>query len=104
MNHFAVHIGEPPVHAGRAEGELRVVDAHQVQDRGMKIITPGDAGGGLVAQIIRRTVDGEIEAFEQLVLHYQVRLLRMIATLLNDERRLAEDLAQIVFVEACPCV
>lgn len=51
-------------------------------------------------QIIRRTVDGEIEAFEYLVHHYQDRLLRMIATLLNDERRLAEDLAQIVFVEA----
>lgn len=51
-------------------------------------------------QIIRRVVDGEIEAFEHLVLHYQDRLLRMIATLLNDERRHAEDLAQIVFVEA----
>jgi len=51
-------------------------------------------------QIIRRIVDGEIEAFEHLVLHYQDRLLRMIGTLLNDERRLAEDVAQIVFVEA----
>lgn len=51
-------------------------------------------------QIIRRIVDGEIEAFEHLVLHYQDRLLRMIATFLNDERRLAEDLVQIVFVEA----
>ena len=51
-------------------------------------------------QIIRCTVDGEIEAFEHLVFHYQDRLLRMIATLLNDERRLAEDLAQTVFVEA----
>ena len=50
--------------------------------------------------IIRRIVDGEIEAFERLVLHYQDRLLRMIATLLNDQRRHAEDLAQIVFVEA----
>ncbi|MGJ8695287.1 MAG: RNA polymerase sigma factor [Verrucomicrobiaceae bacterium] len=51
-------------------------------------------------QVIRHVVDGEIEAFEHLVLHYQDRLLRMIATLLNDERRLAEDLAQTVFVEA----
>ena len=51
-------------------------------------------------QIIRRIVDGEIEAFEHLVVHYQDRQLRMIATLLNDERRHAEDLAQIVFVEA----
>lgn len=51
-------------------------------------------------QIIRRIVDGEIEVFEHLVVHYQDRLLRMIATILDDERRLAEDLAQIVFVEA----
>lgn len=51
-------------------------------------------------QIIRRIVDGEIDAFEHLVLHYQDRLLRMIATLLNDQRRHAEDLTQIVFVEA----
>ena len=29
-------------------------------------------------QIIQRIVDGEIEAFEHLVLHYQDRLLRMI--------------------------
>ncbi|MCH1510055.1 MAG: sigma-70 family RNA polymerase sigma factor [Akkermansiaceae bacterium] len=50
-------------------------------------------------QIIRRVVDGETEAFEHLVLQYEDRLLRMIATLLNDERRLAEDLAQTVFVE-----
>jgi len=51
-------------------------------------------------RVIRRIVDGEIEAFEHLVLHYQDRLLRMIATLLHDERRLAEDVAQTVFVEA----
>ena len=51
-------------------------------------------------RVIRCVVDGEIEAFEHLVLHYQDRLLRMIATLLNDERRLAEDIAQTVFVEA----
>ena len=51
-------------------------------------------------ELIRRVVDGEINAFEHLVLHYQDRLLRMIATLLNDERRLAEDLAQTVLVEA----
>lgn len=51
-------------------------------------------------QVIRRVVDGEVEAFENLVIHYQDRLLRMIATLLHDERRLAEDVAQTVFVEA----
>ena len=51
-------------------------------------------------QIIQRILDGEIEEFEHLVLYYQERLQRMIATLLKDERRHAEDLAQIVFVEA----
>lgn len=50
-------------------------------------------------RIIRRVVDGEIDAFECLVIHYQDRLLRMIGTLLHDERRLAEDVAQTVFVE-----
>jgi RNA polymerase sigma-70 factor (ECF subfamily) len=51
-------------------------------------------------RVIRRIVDGEVEAFEHVVLHYQNRLLRMIATLLRDERLLAEDVAQTVFVEA----
>lgn len=51
-------------------------------------------------RVIQRVVDGEIEAFEHLVIHYQDRLLRMIATLLHDERRLAEDVAQTVLVEA----
>lgn len=51
-------------------------------------------------RIIRRVTDGEVEAFGELVHHYQDRLLRMIATLLHDDRRLAEDLSQNVFVEA----
>ena len=51
-------------------------------------------------KIIQRIVDGEIEAFEHLVIQYQDRLLRMIATILHDERRLAEDVTQTVFVEA----
>lgn len=51
-------------------------------------------------KVIRRVVDGDVEAFEILVTHYQDRLLRMIATLLHDERRLADDVSQIVFVEA----
>lgn len=50
--------------------------------------------------VIRRVVDGEIEAFALLVLHYQDRLLHMITNLLNDQRRFAEDVTQTVFVEA----
>lgn len=49
---------------------------------------------------IRRVLDGETEAFEVLVRHYQSRLIRMLATILNDRRRLAEDVAQDVLVEA----
>ncbi|MBB5353878.1 RNA polymerase sigma-70 factor (ECF subfamily) [Haloferula luteola] len=51
-------------------------------------------------EVIRRVVDGDIEAFERLVVLYQDSLQRMIATLLHDERRLAEDIAQTVLVEA----
>lgn len=51
-------------------------------------------------RVIQRVVDGDVDAFEHLVLFYQDRLIRMIATLLNDERRLAEDVAQTVLVEA----
>lgn len=49
---------------------------------------------------IRRVLDGETDAFEALVTHYQSRLIRMLATLLHDRRRLAEDVAQDVLVEA----
>lgn len=50
--------------------------------------------------VIRRVVDGEVEAFDLLVLQHQDRLLRMIANLLHHDRRFAEDVAQTVFVEA----
>ena len=51
-------------------------------------------------EIIRHVLDGEIDAFSALVETYQSSLTRMLATLLNDERRLAEDVAQDVLVEA----
>lgn len=50
--------------------------------------------------VIRRVIDGEIEVFERLVLHYQVRLMHLIASLLDDRCRFAEDVTQTVFVEA----
>ena len=49
---------------------------------------------------IRRTLDGEVAAFEVLVTTYQDSLVRMLATLLHDQHRLAEDIAQEVMVEA----
>lgn len=51
-------------------------------------------------RVIRRVLDGEIDAFEELVETYQDPLVRMLATLLKDRRRFAEDVAQEVMVEA----
>ncbi|MGJ8723087.1 MAG: RNA polymerase sigma factor [Roseibacillus sp.] len=48
----------------------------------------------------RRTLDGDVDAFSALVDAYQQPLIRMLATILHDKRRLAEDVAQDVLVEA----
>lgn len=50
--------------------------------------------------VVRRVRDGEIDAYAVLVSAYQDALIRMLATLLHDQRRLAEDVAQEVLVEA----
>lgn len=50
--------------------------------------------------IINRVLDGEIDAFSVLVEAYQAVLLRVIAGILNDQRGLAEEIAQDVLVEA----
>ena len=51
-------------------------------------------------EIIRRTLDGETDAFAALVRTYQNPLIRMLATILHDNQRFAEDVAQDVLVEA----
>src|SRR5437867_2623393 len=38
MYDFAVHVGEAAVNAVVAEGQLLVVDAQQVENRGMKVV------------------------------------------------------------------
>ncbi|MEM7012763.1 MAG: sigma-70 family RNA polymerase sigma factor [Verrucomicrobiota bacterium] len=49
---------------------------------------------------IRRVRDGETAAFGALVEAWQAPLLRYLTSLLQDHHRLAEDLAQDVFIEA----
>ena len=51
-------------------------------------------------RVIQRVLDGDVDAFSVLVETYQNSLIRMLATLLNDHRRFAEDVAQEVMVEA----
>ena len=49
---------------------------------------------------IRRVLDGDIDSFEVLVEAYQEPLTRMLSSLLQDQHRLADELAQDVLVEA----
>ena len=51
-------------------------------------------------EVIRRTLDGETDAFSALVKEYQNPLIGMLTTILNDNKRFAEDVAQEVLVEA----
>lgn len=51
-------------------------------------------------EIIRRVLDGDTNSFARLIRIYQEPLIRMLATLLHDKRRFAEDIAQDVLVEA----
>ena len=50
--------------------------------------------------VITRVLDGEIDAFSELVDRYQRPLIHMLYSLLQDHRRLAEEIAQDVFFEA----
>ena len=47
VNDVAVHVGQPAVDAVVAEGQLLVVDAQQVQDRGVQVVAVGLVLGGL---------------------------------------------------------
>ncbi len=48
FHHVAVHVGQPIVAALVLERELRVVDAEQVQDRGLQVVDVDGAGRELV--------------------------------------------------------
>ena len=38
LHHVAVHVGQPEVAALEAEGQLRVIEAQQVQDRRLQVV------------------------------------------------------------------
>ena len=54
----AVDIGETAVDAGGAEGELFVVDTHEVEDGGVEVVAPCDAFGGFAAEFVAAAVGG----------------------------------------------
>ena len=46
VDHVSMNVGQAAVDAVVAEGEARMVDPHQVQDRGVQVVAIGLAGGG----------------------------------------------------------
>ena len=47
-----VHVGQPVVAALELEGQPRVVDAEQVQDRGVQVVDVDRVGGDVVAEVV----------------------------------------------------
>ena len=52
-----MHIGQPEVSPGVSVREPRVIEAEQVQDRGMQVVDVHRVFDGLVAELIGGTVD-----------------------------------------------
>ena len=57
VDDFAVDVGEAEIAAGVAVGELFVVEAEEVQHRGVEVVDVDGLVGGLEAEFIRRAVD-----------------------------------------------
>ena len=55
--HVAVDVGQAEIAAGVAIGQLLVVEAEQVQDRGVQVVDAGRVLNGLEAEIVGRAVD-----------------------------------------------
>ena len=53
-----LHAREPLIQPLMREAEARVIDAHEMQDRGVEIVAPGDVHGGFVAEFIAGAVGG----------------------------------------------
>ena len=52
-----MHVGQAEVAAGVAVGELLVVEAQQVQDRGVQVVDVDLVLDGLEAELVGRAVD-----------------------------------------------
>ena len=57
LHHLAVHVGQAEVAAGVAVGELLVVEAQQVQDRGVQVVDVDLVLHGLEAELVGGAVD-----------------------------------------------
>ena len=55
-NHPAVHIGQPSLQAVVVEGESRVVEAQQPQDRGVQVVDCQHVFDRFMAELIGRAV------------------------------------------------
>jgi hypothetical protein len=56
LHHAAVYVGEPEVAAEELEGQLRVVDAQQVQHRRVQVVHRDDVLHGVIAELVGRAV------------------------------------------------
>mgnify|MGYP002837535359 CR=1 FL=1 len=56
-HHLAVDVGQSVVAALELEGQLLVVDAEQMQDRGLKIVHMHRVAGDVVGEVVRLAVD-----------------------------------------------
>ena len=57
LHHIAMHVGQPHVAAAEAEGQALVVDAEQVQHRGVQVVNLDLVLDGFVAVIVGGAVD-----------------------------------------------
>ena len=57
LHHFAMHVGQPHVAAAEAVGQPLVVDAEQVQHRGVQVVDLDLVLDGVVAVLVGRAVD-----------------------------------------------
>ena len=55
---FSMHVGEPEVAAGVAVGEALVVEAEQVQDRGVQVVHARGVLDGFEAELVGGAIDG----------------------------------------------
>ena len=57
LHDVAVHIGQPHVAAAETEGQSLVIDAQQVQHRGVQVVNLDTVFDDLIAPFVRRTVE-----------------------------------------------
>ena len=56
MNDVAVDVSEAAIDAVLADGELLVIDAHEVEDGGVEVVAVGGSFGSLIGEVVALTV------------------------------------------------